>query len=288
MISNFLNNLFNDKKPPQKPSPKPNKKRNSPAKGDNTEGGKKKSLPPELTSWSINGQDVPVEVHREHRRNVRVSFAKDKLILRTSVLLSPHDEATAVAQLKDAVTKQIEKKPELLSRFSQKIYQNGDVLEVGQKTYFIHIDLEDRQSHSGKLGKNGAIHLRLSRADTEGGRQKAIPTLLSRIISQDCAPTFSRRVLEFNHLYFKKNIKSINFKYNHSNWGSCSSSGNLNFSSRLLFAPDDVQDYVIIHELAHLVELNHSDRFWKLVSDAMPDYDKKEKWLKKHGHEYRF
>ena len=288
MISNFLNNLFNDKKPPQKPSPKPNKKRNSPAKGDNTEGGKKKSLPPELTSWSISGQDVPVEVHREHRRNVRVSFAKDRLILRTSVLLSPHDEAVAVAQLKDAVTKQIEKKPELLSRFSQKIYKNGDVLQVGQKTYFIHIDLEDKQSHSGKLGKNGAIHLRLSRADTEGGRQKAIPTLLSRIISQDCAPTFSRRVLEFNHLYFKKNIKSINFKYNHSNWGSCSSSGNLNFSSRLLFAPDDVQDYVIIHELAHLVELNHSDRFWKLVSDAMPDYDKKEKWLKKYGHEYRF
>jgi predicted metal-dependent hydrolase len=40
--------------------------------------------------------------------------------------------------------------------------------------------------------------------------------------------------------------------------------------------------------LAHLIELNHSDKFWKLVSDAMPDYDKKEKWLKKHGHEYRF
>ena len=287
MISNFLNNLFSDKNPPQKPAPKPKKKRNSPTKSNNTEGGKK-SLPTELTSWTISGQDVPVEVYREHRRNVRVSFAKDRLILRTSVLLSPHDEATAVAQLKDAVTKQIEKKPELLSRFFQKTYKNGDVLQVSQKTYFIHIDLEDKQSHSGKLGKNGAIHLRLSRADTEGGRQKAIPTLLSRIISQDCAPTFSRRVLEFNHLYFKKDIKSINFKYNHSNWGSCSSSGNLNFSSRLLFAPDDVQDYVIIHELAHLVELNHSDRFWKLVSDAMPDYDKKEKWLKKHGHEYRF
>ena len=233
MISNFLNNLFSDKNPPQKPAPKPKKKRNSPTKSNNTpeginEGGKK-SLPTELTSWTISGQDVPVEVYREHRRNVRVSFAKDRLILRTSVLLSPHDEATAVAQLKDAVTKQIEKKPELLSRFSQKIYKNGDVLQVSQKTYFIHIDLEDKQSHSGKLGKNGAIHLRLSRADTEGGRQKAIPTLLSRIISQDCAPTFSRRVLEFNHLYFKKDIKSINFKYNHSNWGSCSSSGNLNF-----------------------------------------------------------
>ena len=128
----------------------------------------------------------------------------------------------------------------------------------------------------------------LSQSDTEGGRQKVIPTLLSRIISQDNHQQFSRRVLELNHQFFKKPIKSINFKYNHSNWGSCSSTGNLNFSSRLLFAPEEVQDYVIIHELAHLVELNHSDRFWKLVSDAMPDYAQKEKWLKVNGHICRF
>ena len=72
-------------------------------------------------------------------------------------------------------------------------------------------------------------------------------------------------------------------KYNHSNWGSCSSKGNINLSTRLLFAPDDVIDYVIIHELAHRIEMNHSPRFWKLVSDAMPDYKEKEKWLKVHG-----
>ncbi|MDV7393186.1 M48 family metallopeptidase, partial [Arthrospira platensis SPKY1] len=73
-------------------------------------------------------------------------------------------------------------------------------------------------------------------------------------------------------------------KYNSSNWGSCSSGRNINLSTRLLFAPPAVQDYVIIHELAHLVELNHSDRFWKLVSEIMPDYEEKEKWLKEYGH----
>ncbi len=282
MLSNFFNNLFKDKKKPEKPEKKSGQK----ASPHNSAVDKQKSV--ENTTWLINGHAVPVEVHRERRNNVRVSFGKDKLILRTSLHLSAHDEATAVAQLKDAVTKQIVQKPELLSRFVQKIYKDGDILEVGKKTYFVHIETQERASHSGKFGKNGAIHLRLSSTDTEGGRQKAIPTLLSRIISQDCSSEFSRRVLELNHQFFRKDIKSINFKYNHSNWGSCSSSGNLNFSSRLLFAPDEVQDYVIIHELAHLIELNHSDKFWKLVSDAMPDYDKKEKWLKKHGHEYRF
>lgn len=280
MLSDFFKNLINDNKPSSKKPTAPKPTSGRAAKPGQTY--------VENTSWVINDVSIPVEVHRERRQNVRVSFGKNNLILRIPAVISAPDEAIAVTQLKEAITKQVEKKPELLARFFQKIYQDGDKLQVGKKTYYVHIELEARQSHSGKLGKNGVINLRLAERDTEGGLQKAIPTLLSRIIAQDFYPDFSRRVLELNHQFFKQNIKSINFKYNHSNWGSCSASGNLNFSSRLLFAPDDVQDYVIIHELAHLIELNHSNRFWKLVSDAMPDFEKKEKWLKKYGHDYRF
>lgn len=63
-------------------------------------------------------------------------------------------------------------------------------------------------------------------------------------------------------------------------WGSCSESGNLNFSWRLIMAPQEAVDYVVVHELAHLKELNHSDRFWKIVSQILPDYKKREKLLK--------
>jgi hypothetical protein len=52
----------------------------------------------------------------------------------------------------------------------------------------------------------------------------------------------------------------------------------------LLFAPQPVIDYVIIHELAHLLEFNHSDRFWEIVGKVMPDYEKKERWLKDNFH----
>jgi predicted metal-dependent hydrolase len=93
----------------------------------------------------------------------------------------------------------------------------------------------------------------------------------------------TRRVHELNARHYQKPVKAVHLKYNHSNWGSCSSKGNINLSTRLLFAPAFVLDYVIIHELAHLIEMNHSDRFWKHVSRAMPDYQKAERWLKKHG-----
>jgi len=81
----------------------------------------------------------------------------------------------------------------------------------------------------------------------------------------------------------KEEINKISIKYNHSNWGSCSSKRNLNFSSKLLFAPDDVIDYVIIHELAHLKEANHSPKFWAIVAKAMPSYKEKKKWLSVNG-----
>jgi predicted metal-dependent hydrolase len=66
-------------------------------------------------------------------------------------------------------------------------------------------------------------------------------------------------------------------------WGSCSSKKNLNFSYRLMLVPQDVIDYVIIHELAHLKHMNHSKKFWSHVESMMGDYKIRERWLKENG-----
>lgn len=63
-------------------------------------------------------------------------------------------------------------------------------------------------------------------------------------------------------------------------WGSCGPRGSLNFSWRLVLCPVDVIDYVVIHELAHILIRNHSESFWKKVEELMPDYRNKEKWLR--------
>lgn len=69
-------------------------------------------------------------------------------------------------------------------------------------------------------------------------------------------------------------------------WGSCSSKQNLNFNWKLLLMPPEIMDYVIIHELSHLREMNHSKRFWKIVEDTMPNYKKHKKWLRENGRSY--
>ena len=63
-------------------------------------------------------------------------------------------------------------------------------------------------------------------------------------------------------------------------WGSCSGKKSLNFSWRLIMADDDVIDYVVVHELAHITEMNHSDRFWAIVAGVLPDYKERQKRLK--------
>ncbi len=69
-------------------------------------------------------------------------------------------------------------------------------------------------------------------------------------------------------------------------WGSCSSKGTLSYNWKLVLMPEEIQDYVVVHELCHLKELNHSPRFWKLVEDVLPDYALRRAWLKQHGNEY--
>lgn len=66
-------------------------------------------------------------------------------------------------------------------------------------------------------------------------------------------------------------------------WGSCSAKGNLNYNWRLILAPEEVLDYVVVHELAHRREMNHSERFWRLVEEVLPDYQRRRSWLKRNG-----
>jgi predicted metal-dependent hydrolase len=70
-----------------------------------------------------------------------------------------------------------------------------------------------------------------------------------------------------------------------SRWGSCSSAGALSFNWRLVLAPHDVLDYVVVHEVCHLVELNHGRSFWRIVARRRPDYAGPKRWLDVHGWE---
>ncbi|NJK55739.1 MAG: M48 family metallopeptidase [Pleurocapsa sp. SU_5_0] len=73
-------------------------------------------------------------------------------------------------------------------------------------------------------------------------------------------------------------IKDLGFR-----WASCGTSGVLNFHWACMMAPLKIIDYIVVHELCHLHQRNHSDRFWNEVDKVMPDYAERKEWLRKHG-----
>lgn len=97
----------------------------------------------------------------------------------------------------------------------------------------------------------------------------------------------ARRFLTGRVEYFAQEygftVKKIRISSARTRWGSCSSKGTLSFAWRLVLAPLEVIDYVVVHELCHMREMNHSRAFWALVASILPDYKKQRTWLKQNG-----
>ncbi|MFA5131941.1 MAG: M48 family metallopeptidase [Candidatus Paceibacterota bacterium] len=87
------------------------------------------------------------------------------------------------------------------------------------------------------------------------------------------------RLLHFNQ-HYKTKWNKITIRNQSSRWGSCSKQGNLSFNYKLIDIPQALSDYIIVHELCHLKEMNHSANFWKLVEQTIPDYKNRRKLLK--------
>jgi predicted metal-dependent hydrolase len=80
-----------------------------------------------------------------------------------------------------------------------------------------------------------------------------------------------------------RKAKAVRFKDTTSRWGSCTSDGSLSFSWRIMMAPAPVIDYLVAHEVAHLKEMNHGPKFWKLCTELCPDTKRCKDWLKRNG-----
>lgn len=231
----------------------------------------------------VNGATYPVRIHYEHRRNTRAYIGKNAITIRVPSFLTGEERLRQLTKMKKWAKKKLERSPDRFKAKAHKEYKDGDLVTLNCEEYRLKICLNDRKTGSARVIGN-SIHLIIPSTLTKNPLNKTISMLISRCIGSKYSLKLKEKIHELNKRYFKQQINNIRFKHNNSNWGSCSRSGNINISTRLLFAPEDVLEYVCIHELAHLIESNHSKGFWSLVESAMPDYREKREWLKKHGH----
>ena len=103
-----------------------------------------------------------------------------------------------------------------------------------------------------------------------------------RKLAEEAAKDIPERVKRFAPIV-GVDYGRITIRNQKSRWGCCSSRKNLNFNCLLMLAPPEQRDYVVVHELCHLKEMNHSKRFWKEVERVLPDYKKSVQWLRENG-----
>ncbi len=235
----------------------------------------------------INGKKYLLRIYPEERNNSATSIKRNVINIKIPSFLSRDEAAREIFRLKRWAIEQITKNPTQFKPKEQKKYAHGEILKVGDEEFKLSLDYKETKSSSAHLMEN-TIYLTISANLPEERQNKHISTLLSRIIAQKRFPKLKEKINELNKLHFNREVNKIFFKNITSRWGSCSDHKNINISTQLLFAPDDVLEYICIHELAHLVEQNHSDQFWILVEKAMPNYKEKEKWLKENGDKCKF
>ncbi len=232
------------------------------------------------------GKRIPLDIHVERRNGWRVSVGKNAVILRLPDYSSEVDrakhEATAIQWLLEIARKKPQSLDHLIIR---ELDENMQKFAVLGTEYRLHFEFSDRESLKAvREGADIKLHLPEILRKPNPDQNNTINQLVSRLISNKYLQRITDKTMDLNKQHFGRHINDVKLKYLHSRWGSCSSRRNINLSSRLLLAPEPVMDYVIIHELAHLVEMNHSAAFWKLVGKADSSYEMKEKWLKKNGH----
>lgn len=115
-----------------------------------------------------------------------------------------------------------------------------------------------------------------------GGDRRHVPRRVQDLLRREALRDLERAVERYTSALGVR-ARSITLRDQRTRWGSCASSGRLNFSWRLIMAPAPVLDYLAAHEVCHLREMNHSERFWALVYHLCPETDAAEAWLKTNG-----
>lgn len=157
---------------------------------------------------------------------------------------------------------------------SMRITENGTV-EVRAPLY-----LTDARIHQFVMSKE-----RWLRKHLQNRKAPALPLFAEgelRAMAAAALEQLPKRVAHFAPLV-GVTYNRITIRNQKTRWGSCSTKGNLNFNCLLMLTPPEVQDYVVIHELCHRKEMNHSARFWAEVERVCPDYKTARGWLKQNG-----
>ena len=229
-------------------------------------------------SINLDGCIVPYTI----RRSSRARHLRLQVVLASCALEVVAPEAFNLVELKDIlrekkawILKKLEAADRLVAARQANQPQGRSIFYRG-RLYLLETRVESGSTVAVEFEEDRLVVVVLPGAEGETS------AILERWLRQMARLLINQRIRVINEK-LKLPINRVFIKGQKTRWGSCSQQKNLNFNWRLVMAPLPVLDYIVAHELAHLVEMNHSKKFWKLVEQIHPGYKEHRAWLKKNG-----
>lgn len=213
----------------------------------------------------LPGQVLTYQLKRSDRRSIGLKISRDGLTVTLPLRLPVIEAERAVRHKLDWILDKLAEQPASVSGLAC----GSQVLWLGE-ALTLHI------GHARSRIEGTELHLAAS------DHPEQIAAKLAHFYQRSARAHFSVRVQHWSgHTGLVP--RRVALSSARGRWGSCSSTGGVRLNWRLMQAPPAVIDYVVIHELAHLAELNHSPRFWAIVETHCPDWKVQRGWLKQHG-----
>lgn len=240
-------------------------------------------------SYAIPGGAIPFEVRGERRRDTRFSLTARRGYLRVPAGMGSGAIAQAVREFEAWLATAVARRPDLAAEHQPTAYADGEVWRLGSYAYrlsFVERAIEGASAKpGGPADPAGVVPLALALPEgcCAAARAELTEKLLYRAVGRRARPRVEALLDELNDAHFRVDVNRVKLSPTRTRWGSCSARGTVSISTRLLGAPEQVLRAVLVHELAHRIEMNHSERFWALVYGAMPEYGEWDGWLRREG-----
>jgi predicted metal-dependent hydrolase len=228
---------------------------------------------------SIAGLPIDCHLVRSRRKSLAVHVRHDRIEVRAPMFVGRSEVLGFLERHREWVSRKFEEKTQRASE-SLSLLDGG---EIFYKARQMTIHLRDAASCSVIVeGRNMIISAPKMTPDKAGAVLKN--WLMAQ--AREYLPQRTRALAD--HLQLGHKLSEVVFRKTRSKWGHCTAKGRIQYNWLIMLAPDGVIDYMICHEVCHLLHMNHSKKYWQAVASVCPDYKRYVGWLKRHEHRLFF
>lgn len=221
------------------------------------------------------GETIRVEIKYKNRTSFAMSIDSYGNVEVQAPKGTPDDRVHQLLEKNwNLIQQKLTEMNERLQGPEKKVYEYGESFLYLGKTFPIQINVDVNTMQDHVVFEDEKLQIYVKQHDAE-----KIQQALKRFYYKECKALVEKSISVYQY-NFKTKPSSIKINDSKTTWGTCDTNRRLTFNWRLAMAPQEVIDYVVVHEMCHMVHLNHDRSFWRLVGKIMPDYKEKEDWLK--------